>query len=60
MQSYCSVGTEFMLGMMKKFWIYVGYTQWGWVHNTVNVFNAIELYTYKKLIIKTVVYISPK
>ena len=36
------MGTEFLLGMMKKFWKQ-------WLHNIANTINATELYTAKLL-----------
>lgn len=39
MESYCVMGTEFQSGLMKK----CGDGWWGWLHNDVNVLNAIEL-----------------
>ena len=36
----CLIGTEFLFGMLKKFW-----KQWGGWHDTMNVLNAFELHT---------------
>ena len=36
------MGTEFLLGMMKKFWKQ-------WLHNIANTMNATDLYTSKLL-----------
>ena len=43
--SWCLIGTESQSGKMRKFW------RWRWwrLHNSVNVPNATELCTYKRL-----------
>lgn len=44
MRSYCSVGMEFLFGMMKKFW--------GWtveIELQYEVINATEIYMCKQL-----------
>ena len=41
MGSFCVMGTEFLFGMMKNFWRWVG----GWSHDNVNILNATELHT---------------
>lgn len=45
MESYCLMGIEFVLQDAKSY----GNRRWSWLHNNVNVFHTLELYTEKWL-----------